>query len=232
VTAYLPFEVERRLYEAIVRVATGRPQDRGLPEPDHRLLSAHPTVSAELYDRVGHGDIVMKPNIDRLEGDKVAFVDGTVESVDVLVYATGYRIVLPFLDPALIDPAGNRLRLYQRVVPTDLPGLWFIGFIQTVGSGIPLMEHQAQWVGDLITGACVLPSRLDMEAWLERDESAMAKRYVRSNRHTIQVDFWRYIRAVEHERRRRPGGVEASLLRAVAGTAGAAAGRLRGLLPR
>jgi cation diffusion facilitator CzcD-associated flavoprotein CzcO len=231
-TAHLPFEVERRLYEAIVRIATGRPQDRGLPEPDHRLLGAHPTVSAELYDRVGHGDIVMKPNIARLEGDKVAFVDGSVEQVDVFVYATGYRITLPFLDPSLIDPVGNRVRLYQRVVPTDLPGLWFIGFIQTVGSGIPLMEHQAQWVGDLITGTCVLPDRSVMEAWLEQDARALAKRYVRSDRHTIQVDYWRYIHAIGQERRRRPGGIEASLLRTAGSVASGAASRLRALLPR
>ena len=34
-------------------------EDRGLPKPDHRILSAHPTVSSELHDRVGHGDVTM-----------------------------------------------------------------------------------------------------------------------------------------------------------------------------
>lgn len=201
-TAYLPFEVERRLYEAIVRVATGRPQDRGLPKPDHRLLGAHPTVSSDLYDRVGHGDIVMKPNIARLDGSAVEFTDGSREEIDVLVYATGYEIRLPFLDPAVFDPADNNLPLYQRVVPLDLPGLWFIGFIQTVGSNIPLMEYQAQWVAALIAGQCVLPPRADMERWIAADRAALAKRYVRSTRHTIQVDYWRYIRAMKEERKR------------------------------
>lgn len=69
---YVPFPVERALYEVILRVTTGRPQDRGLPEPDHRLLGAHPTVSAELYDRVGHGDIVMKPGIEHLDDTRSA----------------------------------------------------------------------------------------------------------------------------------------------------------------
>ena len=45
---YLPHVVERTAYELIMRATVGRPQDRGLPEPDHRLLQAHPSVSAQL----------------------------------------------------------------------------------------------------------------------------------------------------------------------------------------
>ena len=201
--AYVPFAVERRVYEVVQRVTTGRPQDRGLPKPDHRLLAAHPTVSAELYDRVGHGDIVMKPGIERLEGNTITFVDGSEVHADTLVYATGYDVRLPFLDQDLLDPAGNVLPLYQRVVSPDLPGLWFVGFIQTVGANIALFEYQSQWVGDLITGSAVLASDDEMRDWILRDRAAMAKRYVRSERHTMQVDYWRYIRAMKQARRRR-----------------------------
>jgi hypothetical protein len=203
-TAYLPFPVERRLYEAILRVSTGRPQDRGLPKPDHRLLEAHPTVSAELYDRVGHGDVTMKPGIERLDGDKIAFADDTVEHTDVLVYATGYRISLPFLDPEVYHATGNRMPLYQRVLTPDRPGLFFIGFMQTVGANIPLFEYQSEWVGDLLTGAAALPSEQRMRQWIEEDQAAQARRYVRSERHTMQVDYWRYIRAMKEARATKP----------------------------
>jgi hypothetical protein len=203
VMAYVPFGVERRIYEAIVRVTTGTPQSRGLPRPDHALLGAHPTVSAELYDRVGHGDIVMKPAIARLDGDTVHFADGSAEQADLLVLATGYRVSLPFLDPSVLDPAGNVMPLYQRVVAPHQPGLWFIGFIQTVGSGIPLYEYQSQWVGDAITGRCVLPGVEQMQRWIDDDAAAMRRRYVASERHTMQVDYWRYIRAMKEARTRR-----------------------------
>jgi hypothetical protein len=192
--------LERLAYEAIVRVATGRPQDRGLPKPDHKLLGAHPTVSAELYDRVGHGDITMKPDVARFDGDKVAFVDGTTEEVDLVVYATGYNISLPFLDPAVYSAEHNRMPLYLRIVPPDRPGLFFMGFIQTVGSGIPLTEYQAQWVGDLLTGVLPMPSSDEMHKWIDADQKAMAKRYVRSERHTMQVDYWRYIKTMKDAR--------------------------------
>lgn len=204
VMAYVPFAVERLAYEAILRLTTGRPQDRGLPKPDHRLLGAHPTVSAELYDRVGHGDVVMKPTIERLEGDRIRFVDGSVEHADTLVWATGYDVALPFLSPEVYDPAGNAMPLYQRVVHPKRPGLFFIGFIQTVGSSIALFEHQGQWVGDLITGAAVLPTEAEMTDWIARDQAALRTRYVRSERHTMQVDYWRYIRSMKQERARRP----------------------------
>ena len=212
VTAYLPFALERVLYEGIVRIATGTPQQRGLPKPDHRLLGAHPTVSADLLDRVGHGEIAMKPDVAGFAGNTVTFTDGTSAEVDIVVFATGYRITFPFLDPELLDPRDNELRLYQRVVPPHLPGLWFVGFIQVVGSGIALFEHQAQWVGDLIAGRCALPPARDMEAWLVRDAAALSKRYLRSTRHTIQVDYWRYIRALQHERRRRSDDAPTGLL--------------------
>jgi hypothetical protein len=187
-------------YETIVRIATGRPQDRGLPKPDHRLLGAHPTVSAELYDRVGHGDITIKPDISRFDEQTVRFVDGTVAEVDLVVYATGYTIDLPFLDRALFDPVGNRMPLYLRIVAPDLPGLWFMGFIQTVGSGIPLTEYQALWVGDIIAGRLPMPDARVMRKWIAEDQAAMAKRYVRSERHTMQVDYWRYIRTMKQAR--------------------------------
>jgi len=218
--AYIPFRLERAAYELILRVAVGRPEDRGLPKPDHRLLSAHPTVSAELYDRVGHGDITMKPNVERLEGEDVRFADGTLEHVDTLVYATGYNVALPFLDSDVYDPAGNAMALYQRVLRPDRPGLFFIGFVQTVGSNIPLMELQSEWVADLITGAAQPPSEREMEAWIAADEAAMAERYVRSERHTMQVDFWRYARALRRCRAdgaRRAGGVRGRLPGALAG---------------
>jgi hypothetical protein len=195
--AYLPFPLERKIYEVIQRMSSGRPQDRGLPEPDHRLLSAHPTVSSEFCDRVGHGDIAIKPDIERLDGKTVRFVDSSSIEADLVVYATGYRVALPFLATDLYDPAGNRMPLYQRVLTPDLPGLYFIGFVQTVGSNIPLTEMQSEWVGDLITGACVLPPEPEIAAWIAADQSAMARRYVRSDRHTMQVDFWRYAHALK-----------------------------------
>jgi dimethylaniline monooxygenase (N-oxide forming) len=201
-TARLPFRVERLLYELLVRLSVGRPEDRGMPKPDHRLLGAHPSVSSRLYDLVGHGDIEVVGDIARLHGSEVHLADGRVEPVDVLVEATGYDVHLPFLGPDVLEVQDNVLALYKRVVPVDRPGLFLVGFIQTVGSSVPLMEHQSEWVAEVLTGAVALPTPARMRRWIRRDRRAMARRYLRSARHTMQVDYWRYIRDLTEERAR------------------------------
>ena len=41
-----------------------------------------------------------------------------------------------------------------------------------------------------------------MREVIEREDERMAERYVASKRHTIQVDFYPYLRTIERERRR------------------------------
>ena len=59
--------------------------------------------------RAAHGDIVMKPGIERLEGDQIRFADGSAVHADVLVLATGYRVTFPFLAPEVFDRAVDEL---------------------------------------------------------------------------------------------------------------------------
>lgn len=198
--ARLPFRLERLLYELLVRVSVGRPEDRGLPRPDHRLLSAHPSVSSRLYDAVGHGDIEVVGDIERLDGTTVHLADGRREEIDVLVEATGYDVRLPFLAADVLEVRDNVLPLYRRVVPVDRPGLFLVGFIQTVGANVALMEHQTEWIAEVLTGAVALPTPAAMRRWIRHDRRAMARRYQRSARHTMQVDYWRYIRDLTEER--------------------------------
>ncbi|MFP4235639.1 MAG: flavin-containing monooxygenase [Nitriliruptoraceae bacterium] len=225
-TARLPFRLERALYEVLVQLSVGRPEDRGLPRPDHRLLGAHPSVSSRLYDHVGHGDIEVVGDLTGVHGTVVRFADGREEEVDVLVEATGYDVSLPFLDAEVLEVRDNVLELYRRVVPVDRPGLFLLGFIQTVGSSVPLLEHQSEWVAEILAGAVSLPSGGTMRRWIEADRRAVSRRYLRSARHTMQVDYWRYIRDLREERSRYAvaGPAGASTARGDAGT-----GRARGL---
>ena len=45
-----------------------------------------------------------------------------------------------------------------------------------------------------------MPSRDEMRKWIDHDQQEMAKRYVRSERHTMQVDYWRYIKTMKQAR--------------------------------
>ncbi len=200
----LPFPIVRLLVAIGARRATGNQTSFGLPKPDHKILEAHPTVSSDLLPRIGHGRVKVKPNIQRLEGDSVRFVDGSVEKIDRIVYCTGYKISFPFFDHELLDPSGdNRIELYRRVVHPDLPGLWFIALVQPLGAMMPIAELQSEWVADVFEGKVALPPRPEMVADIAADQAAMRKRYVASKRHTIQVDYWPYLRQLREERKRR-----------------------------
>lgn len=198
----LPLAFQRLMFKRALKVAAGDMQNFGLPEPDHKLLEAHPTVSSDLLPRIGHGDITVKPNIERFDGDRVRFVDGSQEEIDLVIYCTGYRITFPFLDPSVVSATDNRVPLFRRVVSVENPGLYFIGLIQPLGAIMPIAEAQSEWVADLLEGRAGLPSPEAMRRVIEREDRKMARRYVASKRHTIQVDFHPYMRDLRRERRR------------------------------
>jgi dimethylaniline monooxygenase (N-oxide forming) len=199
----MPLPVQRFVLGRMLGLTAGDMTAYGLPKPDHKLLEAHPTVSAELLSRLGHGDIAVKPNLDRFAGDRtVRFVDGSEEEIDLVVYCTGYKISFPFFDEGLVAAEENRLPLYRRVVSVEHPGLYFIGLIQPLGAIMPLAEAQAEWVADLLGGRGTLPPPAEMRAEVSASEGKMEKRYVASRRHTIQVDFQPYLREIRRERKR------------------------------
>ncbi len=199
----LPLGVQRFFLTRMLSLNAGDMTSYGLPKPDHKLLQAHPTVSAELLSRLGHGDISVKPTIDRFCGDlRVRFADRSEEEVDLVIYCTGYKISFPFFDSAFFAAEQNRLRLYRRVAAVKHPGLYFIGFIQPLGAIMPIAEAQSEWVADLLGGKGALPSRTEMQAEIVAAERKQAQRYVASKRHTIEVDFHPYLREIRRERKR------------------------------
>ena len=198
-----PFALQKRAMKAMLRLSVGKVTDYGLPQPDHDILEAHPTVSDDLLTRLGHGDITVKPTIDRFEESKVFFADGSAVEADVVVYCTGYRVSFPFLAEEIQRADDNHVDLYRRVASPRLPGLYFIGLVQPIGAIMPLAEEQAHWVADLISGVVDLPSVPEMRAQIAAYDTALRHRYVASKRHTIQVDFHKYRAELRKERETR-----------------------------
>jgi hypothetical protein len=174
-------------------------EDYGLPRPDHNLLEAHPTLSADFLNRIAHGEMTWKPDIAELEGDRVKFKDGSVEPVDVIVWCTGYKVTFPFFDENFISALDNDLPLFRRVFTPDINNVSFIGLLQPIGAIMPLAEAQGRWVATYLRGEYHLPSRRKMEADMRRERERMFKRYVASKRHTMEVDFDGYLYQLRKE---------------------------------
>lgn len=205
-TPHLPLKLQRLLARPLPYIASGRMEDYGLVTPNHNFLEAHPTVSSELLLRLGSGDATAKPNVSELRGDAVAFEDGTVEQVDAIVYATGYKITFPFLDPELLSAPDNRLPLFKRAFSPAIPDLALIGFAQAVPTLFPFVELQSKLVARYASGDYALPSPAEMEATIVADQKRMWGDVAERPRHTMQVDHYVY----EHDVKARemPAGRE------------------------
>ena len=109
----------------------------------------------------------MKPGIDRFDGPRVRFTDGTSLDVGVVIWATGYRSDYSWIDiPGVV---GEGKVVHRRGV-TDIPGLYFVGLSwqHTRGSALLGFVHQdAAYLAGRITSharatqAAALPSAVN-----------------------------------------------------------------------
>jgi len=192
-TGRLPWGFRQAILSTMYRVGVGKVQDYGLPEPDHKLGDAHPTISADFLNRIAHGEMTWKPNLTRLDGDRVVFEDGSSEEIDIIVYCTGYKVTFPFLDEDFVSAPDNDLPLFRRVFKPGVDNLAFIGLLQPLGAIMPLAEAQGRWLASYLRGEYRLPPLPEMEADIRAERDRMFRRYVASKRHTMQVDFDNYL---------------------------------------
>ncbi len=189
---HLPDTILRSFAERRLAATAGRPEQYGLPKPDHPLLSTHPAVSQEIYIRVGSGDVKPKPNIRELRGRQVVFVNNTVEEIDVIIWCTGYKITFPFFDEGLIAAPGNDIALWKRMIDPRFANLFFVGLVQPLCAMMPIAEEQAKFAAQYLTGHYALPPIEVMDAErIEMHERAKSN-YVTTPRHTIQINCGEY----------------------------------------
>lgn len=199
--AWMPRWLRHRIGERMVRKLIGTMPDYGLPEPEYGMFESHGTVSGEFLLRAGSGDLTMKPGIERLDGDGVVFTDGSRESVDVIVWATGYDISFPFFDdPAFLADSDNRPPpLFKRIMKPGVPDLFYMGLAQPLPTLVNFAEQQSKLVGAYLAGKYAPPPEAEMERIIQADEDYYTGFYYQSRRHTIQLDFDHYCRALNKE---------------------------------
>jgi cation diffusion facilitator CzcD-associated flavoprotein CzcO len=193
-----------RLLNMIFRKRVAReigPAPASWPLPAHRLLEGIPIISSDLLPAVRRGDVVVKPAIERLSGDRVRFVDRSEEPLDHIIYATGYRISLSFLSSSL-PVKGRELPLYRRIVPPDVGGLYFAGFVDAPGGLLPIVEAQGEWIAAVLTGRLRLPAPAQMRRAIQRAERRTRQRFPQESPDSIRCDPHAYRRLLESDLRR------------------------------
>ncbi|MFZ8997883.1 MAG: flavin-containing monooxygenase [Ilumatobacteraceae bacterium] len=197
--SWMPAKVGRALARAKIRKTIGKMEHYGLPEPDHRPLDAHPSVSGEFLTRVGCGDIVAKGAIECLDGDGVVFADGSRDQFDAIVWATGYDVSFPFFRQAELTPDDNTFPLFKRMVKPGWENLFFLGLAQPLPTLVNFAEQQSKLVAAAIAGSYTFPDRAEMERAIVADEQEYLGHFYDSPRHRMQVDFNAYVRDLHAE---------------------------------
>ncbi|MEV6654766.1 FAD-dependent oxidoreductase [Streptomyces sp. NPDC051219] len=82
--------------------------------------------TGQYQDALTAGHVERKPMFTALDGDTVVWADGTRETVDVVLLATGYRPSLDYLGPlGALTPDG--MPLHSGGISTTHPGLVYLG---------------------------------------------------------------------------------------------------------
>ena len=199
-----PLRLQKLAMRTMLRLAVGKMTDYGLPEPDHDVLEAHPTSATTCSPGSGHGDITVKPNIDRFEGSKVFFTDGTRGRGRRRRLLHRLQGQLPV--PRRVDRRAPRTTTSTSTAgssPPDHPGLYFIGLVQPLGAIMPLAEAAGALGRRPDHRRRHLPPR-GRDAGADRGvRRGPAQAVRRLKRHTIQVDVHSYRAELERERRTR-----------------------------
>jgi dimethylaniline monooxygenase (N-oxide forming) len=200
----LPRVVKRYLFQASLWVLQGPPERYGLPKPKHAIDAAHPTMSDDVPRLAAHGRIEIKPDIAHVDGHDVVFTDGSRETFDVVIFATGYKIAMPFLADDMVFDASGRSRLFLNVAHPHHEGLFFAGLVQANGSIWRLAEAQSRLIANAIIASDHAPA--EAHAFRARVRAAAPglpkMRAVRSERHTLEANFFDYQRRLRAEAKR------------------------------
>lgn len=193
----VPLWLRRAIATLTHRLLVGPPARSRLPRPDHRLFETHPIVNSLLPYYVGHGSLVPKPDLERLDGQVVHFRDGSAEEVDVIVWATGYLARFPFIDERHLNWREGRPHLYLHVFHPVYDTLFVAGLIQPDSGQFGLVHWQMAAAAGYARAALGNDPRaeaLRLRKADPDDDLGHGIRYRESTRHFFEVEHWTYRR--------------------------------------
>lgn len=195
---WVPTILRQRILATLIRMVHGNMQDYGFKPVTEPV---HPTSSGSVINDIAYNRISVKQGIDRITGTTIHFVDGTQETFDVLIGATGYIIDLPFISSDIVPVKEGAIDLYKRIVPPEWPGLYFIGFIQP-NTGLPrAFESQCRWLVDYVSGRASLPTAKEMWADIAAKNAWVENTFHDSPRHRLEEEFTLYAAELRRDAR-------------------------------
>lgn len=148
----LPAWLKQRVDATILRWFSGDPVRMGFPKPEYRMYESHPVVNSLILHHIGHGDVKVRADIERLDGHTVRFKDGSAADYDLILAATGYRLHYPFLAPECLNWQGMAPALYLNIFAPGFDRLAVLGMVEASGLGWQGRYEQAELVARYLKG--------------------------------------------------------------------------------
>ena len=170
-----------------IRLIVGPWARYGLQPPQGAPITMHPTLNTLILEALRERRVIPHVGIERFDGDSVLFRDGTGESFDSIIWATGFRIVFPFLDGDIGDwDTAKTPPLYLKMMHRRLANLLCVGVFQPLGCIWWLADYQARIAALQIAGRIARPA--DIERRIDREIRTPHWRFDTTPRHAIEVD--------------------------------------------
>ncbi|XP_038614596.1 dimethylaniline monooxygenase [N-oxide-forming] 4-like isoform X2 [Tachyglossus aculeatus] len=153
-----------------------------------------PIVNDELPSSILCGTVTVKVKVKEFTETSAVFEDGTVEDVDVVLFATGYTSSFPFLEEPTRSICRKKIFLHKCVFPSNLEKstLAVIGHIHLSGSILTATELQARWVTRVFKGLCEIPPSSTLMASAAKKEQ-LIKQGVLQDSNIEKMDYITYM---------------------------------------
>ena len=165
----LPARLKQAVDSRVLRAFTGDPVRFGFPKPDYRIYESHPIVNTLILNHLGQGDLRVRADVERFDGETVRFRDGSSGDYDLVLLATGYTLDYPFVDRAHLQWQGASPRLFLNMFPASFNGLYVMGMIEASGIGWQGRYEQAELLAAYLAAspdrAAAFRERVTREPW-------------------------------------------------------------------
>ncbi|MFW0788224.1 flavin-containing monooxygenase [Gordonia sp. CPCC 205333] len=139
-----PMPLQRAVFKQLLRLSYGDYRRYGLTRPDHKLFTRDVTVNSSLMYALQHGRVRPRPEIDRFDGKRVHFTDGSSAEYDTVVWATGFKTRFPMLDESMFVWYGGNPMLVEHVLVPRYANIYLWGLVAPrSGAGRIISEGSA-----------------------------------------------------------------------------------------
>lgn len=188
---WIPLRIKQVIFPKILKLLLGDLTKYNLLKPEHKIFETHPILNTQLIHYLQHGDIEVRRDIEKLEGTEVLFTNGTRDKVDLIIQATGYKSLIPFLDGKYIQYNDDRPNLYLNIFSRDWKNLMAIGFMETNSGAFRTFELMAKVISLYLKNQINNSEKVKIfNTLIQEDQPDLSGgvKYVKSARHSNYIN--------------------------------------------